>query len=336
MEEAELCLHTCSQPLAHCTFGLLVIGYSTCPALKWVQDDLQWGTKAGRAAGGIGHPWVSCPPWLPAILIPVVSSTRQDYGPRLCTSAVSRGRGMGPLIHPQVGPHASPGTEPPFRRKAKLPKQINQSVKKKPWRKNLSTVSAKKLKRGIVPGDEGGNNRHLLHGLCLWAPLSQLPAPPSHVAPREHLWAGGQPRDLHSLLPLAPGQCPSLKPPVGEAGAKSHCLASGPLLPGTPPSQKLSPLSVQWRLEDLSHLPCQWGVCAHPRRTPSQGDCRNWEGDGDRGDWPQANNEPLDSRAPPASLRRKKMFSGKWGMTSSWKERCNAWVHSQLYPLPAV
>lgn len=105
---------------------------------------------------------------------------------------------------------------------------------------------------------------------------------------------------------------------LGEAGAKSHCLASVPLLPGTPPSQKLSPLSVQWRLD--------------PRRTPSQGDYRNWEGDGDRGDWPRANNEPLDSRAPPASLRRKRTFSGKWGMTSSWKERCNAWVHSQLYP----
>lgn len=79
---------------------------------------------------------------------------------------------MGPHS-PQAGPHASPGTEPAFLRKAELPKQINQSVK------NLSILSAKKLKRGIVPVDEEGNSRHL-HGLlaCRHPPES-LPLLPT-------------------------------------------------------------------------------------------------------------------------------------------------------------
>lgn len=108
-------------------------------------------------------------------------------------SSQGRERDLGSTLQPEVQgrprrrsprlvPHACPGMKAPFLRKAKLLKQINHSVKM-PWRKNLSTRSAKKLKRRIVPRDEEGNNRHLLSGLCL---RSSRPCPPP-PAPGEHL-----------------------------------------------------------------------------------------------------------------------------------------------------
>lgn len=82
---------------------------------------------------------------------------------------------MGPGF-PRAGLHASPGAEPAFLRKAKLPKQINQPVK------NLSTLSAKELKGGIVPGDEEGNSRHLLELLACRGPSM----PPAHPTTCPH------------------------------------------------------------------------------------------------------------------------------------------------------
>lgn len=69
-------------------------------------------------------------------------------GPGLCTSAVCGDGGMGPLTHPQVGPQARAGTEPPFRRKAKLPKQINRSVKKKPLEKESLNCLSQEAQKG--------------------------------------------------------------------------------------------------------------------------------------------------------------------------------------------
>ena len=200
---------------------------------------------------------------------------------------LSAGMGeVGPLIHPQVGPHASPGTEPPFRRKAKLPKQINQSVKKKPWRKNLSTVSAKKLKGELFPETKEETTDTFFAGPACGRPSrGSLPLLPT-CPPRAPVGRG-------------PAQGPSQRPPtgsravpkpkatcLGEAEAKSHRLAPVPVLTGTPPPPRLSPLSVQWSPQDLSHPPCQWGVRARPRPTLTQHDHQNQEGEGDRGDWP--------------------------------------------------
>lgn len=211
--------------------------------------------------------------------MPLASSRGQENGPGICPSAVYREGGRGPLTHPQVGPHASPGTAPPFRRRAKLPKQINQSVKK-PWRKDLSTVSAKKLKRGIVPGDEGGNNRHLLHGLCLRAPLSQLPPLLPTCPPRSTCGPGASPGTVTAPSHWLPGSARGQSHLSGGGREQSHCLASVPVLTRTLPSQKLNPLSVPWRPKDLSHPPCQWEARAHPRQIPSWHDHRNQEGEG--------------------------------------------------------
>ena len=140
-------------------------------------------------------------PWVSSSLWSVAGAGRWPEGPRLC------GAGGRALLCPQVSPHASPGAQPPFLRKTELPKQINQSVRKKPWRKNLSTLAAKKLKRGIVPGD-GGDNRHLLPGPFAWG------SPPS--TSWEHLGPGAPP---------ARAACP------GRGGREPLC---GPALSSVP------------------------------------------------------------------------------------------------------
>lgn len=128
----------------------------------------------------------------------------------------SRGQGGGLRVRGCVGP----GMGPPaprwaptpalahslFLRKTELPKQINQPVKKKPWRKNLSTLPAKKLKRGIVLRDGGGDNSHLLpqpfacgcpsFHVFLGAPVPRVPHRPPHdeellawdTMPRATVW----------------------------------------------------------------------------------------------------------------------------------------------------
>ena len=131
---------------------------------------------------------------------------------------LSAGMGeVGPLIHPQVGPHASPGTEPPFRRKAKLPKQINQSVKKKPWRKNLSTVSAKKLKGELFPETKEETTDTFFAGPACGRPSrGSLPLLPT-CPPRAPVGRG-------------PAQGPSQRPPTGPPGsaqAQSHLSGGG-------------------------------------------------------------------------------------------------------------
>lgn len=144
------------------------------------------------------------------------------------------GRPWFPPPPPRVGLHASLGAEPAFLRKAKLPKQINQSVK------NLSPLSAKKLKGGIVPGDEEGNSRHLQELLARRAP-SMLPAPSHHVSPLGP--CVGQPRAIttsrHQLL--------------GRATPKAACPGRW----GPHPSvvSETQSLSAQWRPKDLSRRP---------------------------------------------------------------------------------
>lgn len=143
------------------------------------------------------------------------------WSPSPCSGAgdreVARGSkaawdwGLGPPL-PPGGPHTSPGTQPLFLRKTELPKQINQPVKKKPWRKNLSTLPAKKLKRGIVLGDGGGDISHLSPG-----PL------PAGASPSSRSWS-------------TCGQRPLAATPRGEP-----LFGPVPALTVTPSSQKQSP-----------------------------------------------------------------------------------------------
>ena len=156
------------------------------PSRKRVQGP-PWAAESRQTAGGTQTlPWLSCSSWFP-VWSPSLSQEqgagRWPEGPR------PRGTRGQALLCPKVGPHTGPGAQPLFLRKTELPKQINQPVKKKPWRKNLSTLPAKKLKRGIVLGDEGGDNRHLLpqpfaRGCSSFhvfpgAPVPSVPSPPT-------------------------------------------------------------------------------------------------------------------------------------------------------------
>lgn len=159
---------------------------SSFPSRKWVQGP-PWAAESRQTAGGTQTLlWVSRFPWFP-VRSP---SPRSGAGAREAArgSEAAWGRGWA-LLCPQVGPHTGPGAQPLFLRKTELPKQINQPVKKKPWRKNLSTLPAKKLKRGIVLRDGGGDNSHLLpqpfacgcpsFHVFLGAPVPRVPSPPT-------------------------------------------------------------------------------------------------------------------------------------------------------------
>ena len=156
------------------------------PSRKWVQGP-PWAAESRQTAGGTQTlPWLSCSSWF---LVWSPSPLSGTGGREVAEGPRPGGTGGQALLCPQVGPHTIPGAQPLFLRKTELPKQINQPVKKKPWRKNLSTLPAKKLKRGIVLGDGGGDNRHLLpqrfacgcpsFHVFPGAPVPSVPSPPT-------------------------------------------------------------------------------------------------------------------------------------------------------------
>lgn len=100
------------------------------------------------------------------------------------------------LVPSWVGLHASLGTEPAFLRKAKLPKQINQSVK------NLLS-QPRSSKRELFLGMKKETADTFGSSLPTGAPPRSLPHPTTcpHWAP-----AMGQPRGNHHVLPPARGR----------------------------------------------------------------------------------------------------------------------------------
>lgn len=108
-----------------------------------------------------------------------------------------------------------PGAGPHFLRKAKLPKQINQSVKSS-LGERLSQLAQPRNSKGNCSRSLRRKQQIVLRGsssACCPAP------PPTSLGCREHLCAGDQPGTAPPLL-LAPRAVPSPEPLLWEEGTE--------------------------------------------------------------------------------------------------------------------
>lgn len=254
-EEAELWVPVWTSASVPCGPG------SSFPGIKWDQShpcaSRGWGTASGAR-------------------LQLAGDAPQSLGP-------SKGRERNPgsalepeeqaLQLPRLVPR-QPGSEPRFLRKAKLPKQINQSVKIS-LGERLSQLAQPRSSKGNCSRSPRRKQQIVLRSS---SPVAMLPnTPPPSLGCREHLCAGDQPGTAPPLL-LAPRAVPSPEPPfVGEG--QSHCLAPVPVLPG----DLLWPPCVWWPLALGRSHGWRWGwqATAHLDRLPFL----SWKlgSDGDQG-----------------------------------------------------
>lgn len=109
-----------------------------------------------------------------------------------------------------------PGAKPHFLRKAKLPKQINQSVRSS-LGERLSQLAQPRSSKGNCSRSLRRKQQIVLRSS---SPVALLPGPrPPSLGCREHLCAGDQPGTAPPLL-LAPGAVPSPGPLLWEEGTE--------------------------------------------------------------------------------------------------------------------
>lgn len=109
-----------------------------------------------------------------------------------------------------------PGAKPHFLRKAKLPKQINQSVRSS-LGERLSQLAQPRSSKGNCSRSLRRKQQIVLRSS---SPAALLPSPrPPSLGCREHLCAGDQPGTAPPLL-LAPGAVPSPGPLLWEEGTE--------------------------------------------------------------------------------------------------------------------
>lgn len=163
--------------------------------------------------------WVSCPPRAQSSRLWSAAGVGggEEHGPRICTSAVCRDGGSG-------APHSPPGWSPrqpwhgaSLSQEGQVTETDKSICQEEALEKESLNCLSQEAQRGIVPRDEGGNNRHLLCGPCLRAPLSRLPAPPSHVSPKSTCGPGASPGAVTASSHWLPG----------SAQAQSHLSGGG-------------------------------------------------------------------------------------------------------------
>lgn len=159
-----------------------------------------------------------------------------------------------------------PGSAPHFLRKAKLPKQINQSVKIS-LGERLSQLAQPRSSKGNCSRSPRRKQQTVLRSSSPACLRPRCPAPsPLPPGCREHLCIGDQPGTAPPLR-LAPGQAGSAQPRATVVGeGQSHCLAPVPVLPGDLPW----PLCVWWPLALAGSQGWRWGwqANAHLDRLP--------------------------------------------------------------------
>lgn len=127
---------------------------------------------------------------------------------------------------PRLVPRQS-GSEPHSLRKAKLPKQINQSVKIS-LGERLSQLAQPRSSKGNCSRSPRRKQQIVLRSS---SPAALLPSPPPpSLGCREHLCLGIS-QGQHRLSFWLPGQCPASSHCCGRR-AQSHCLAPVLVLPG--------------------------------------------------------------------------------------------------------
>lgn len=122
-----------------------------------------------------------------------------------------------------------PGAKPHFLRKAKLPKQINQSVKSS-LGERLSQLAQPRSSKGNCSRSPRRKQQIVLRSS---SPAALLPNPRPLPWAVESTCALGISQGQHRLSFWLPGQCPAQGHCCGRR-AQSHCLALVPVLPERP------------------------------------------------------------------------------------------------------
>lgn len=184
-------------------------------------------------------------PWLPMLL---------TYSAPLRAGEKDPGSALEPeeptLQLPRLVPRQS-GTEPHFLRKAKLPKQINQSVKSS-LGERLSQLAQPRSSKGNCSRSMRRKQQIVLRSSL---PAALLPIPHPLPWAVESTCALGISQGQHRLSFWLAGQCPARRSHRCGRRAQSHCLARSPVLPGRP---SLAPC-VWWPLALGGSHEWRWG-----------------------------------------------------------------------------